>query len=70
MFIRLIGGCPSRRAAALFYAAVHTAYLSPLSVKERKKGGLGIFMVKKSMDNVQYEYKDGKNLLTITKNLN
>ncbi len=41
-----------------------------LSVKERKKGGLGIFMVKKSMDNVKYEYKDGKNILTITKNLN
>ena len=41
-----------------------------LSVKERKKGGLGIFMVKKSMDNVQYEYKDGKNILTISKKLN
>ena len=41
-----------------------------LSVKERKKGGLGIFMVKKSMDNVSYEYKDGKNILTIMKKLN
>ena len=41
-----------------------------LSIKERKKGGLGIFMVKKSMDNVSYEYKDGKNILTIKKNLN
>ena len=41
-----------------------------LSVKERKKGGLGIFMVKKSMDHVNYEYKDGKNILTIKKNLN
>lgn len=40
-----------------------------LSVKERKKGGLGIFMVKKSMDSVNYEYKDGKNILTIKKNL-
>lgn len=41
-----------------------------LSAKERKKGGLGIFMVKKTMDNVSYEYKDGKNILTIKKNLN
>lgn len=41
-----------------------------LSLKERKKGGLGIFMVKKSMDNVSYEYKDGKNILTIMKKLN
>ena len=41
-----------------------------LSAKERKKGGLGIFMVKNTMDNVSYEYKDGKNNLTIKKNLN
>ena len=40
-----------------------------LSVKERKKGGLGIFMVKESMDDVRYEYMDGKNILTIKKNL-
>lgn len=40
------------------------------SAKQRKKGGLGIFMVKKSMDNVNYEYKDGKNILTITKIIN
>ena len=40
-----------------------------LSAKQRKKGGLGIFMVKKSMDDVIYEYKEGKNILTIKKNL-
>ena len=38
-----------------------------LSVKQRKIGGLGIYMVKKSMDDVRYEYKDGKNILTIRK---
>lgn len=32
-------------------------------------GGLGIFMVKKSMDYVDYEYKDGQNILIIKKNL-
>ena len=41
-----------------------------LSVKERKRGGLGIFMVKNTMDNVSYKYKDGRNILTITKILN
>ena len=40
-----------------------------LSADERKIGGLGIFMVKKSMDDVKYEYKDGSNILTIVKNL-
>ncbi len=41
-----------------------------LPAKERKKGGLGIYMVKNSMDDVTYEYRDGKNILTIKKNLN
>ena len=40
-----------------------------LSAGQRRKGGLGIFMVKKSMDDVIYEYKDGKNILTIKKKL-
>ena len=40
-----------------------------LSLDQRKIGGLGIFMVKKSMDDMQYEYKDGHNILTIVKNL-
>lgn len=40
-----------------------------LPAEERPIGGLGIFMVKKSMDNVKYEYKDGSNILTIEKNL-
>ena len=38
-----------------------------LSVEDRPIGGLGIFMVKKSMDDVSYEYSDGKNRLTIRK---
>lgn len=40
-----------------------------LSANQRKIGGLGIFMVKKSMDDICYEYKDGKNILTIKKYL-
>ena len=40
-----------------------------LAAKDRKKGGLGIFMVKSSMDDVKYAYKDGKNVLTLIKNL-
>lgn len=40
-----------------------------LSVEDRPLGGLGIYMVKKSMDEIMYEYKDGKNILSIKKNL-
>ena len=32
-------------------------------------GGLGILLVKETMDDVSYEYRDGKNILTIQKNL-
>ncbi len=38
-----------------------------LSAEERQVGGLGIYMVKKTMDDVDYEYKDGHNVLTIKK---
>jgi anti-sigma regulatory factor (Ser/Thr protein kinase) len=39
-----------------------------LSAEERQIGGLGIFMVKKSMDDMIYNYNDGKNILKIIKN--
>lgn len=40
-----------------------------LSADERPIGGLGIFITKKTMDDVNYEYKDGQNILTLKKNL-
>ena len=40
-----------------------------LSAEERESGGLGIYIVKKSMDDITYEYKDGQNILAIKKNL-
>ena len=36
-----------------------------LSAEEREVGGLGIFLVRKMMDEVTYEYKDGKNILRV-----
>lgn len=40
-----------------------------LSAEERRLGGLGIYMVKKSMDLFTYERRDGKNIVTIGKKL-
>lgn len=40
-----------------------------LAAEDRQIGGLGIFMVKKSMDNVSYEYNEGRNILTLKKKL-
>ena len=40
-----------------------------LSADKRQIGGLGIFLVKKTMDDIEYEYKDGKNILTIKKSI-
>lgn len=54
-----------------------SAAFDPLSAAEpdvtapalkRKIGGLGLFMMKKMMDEVVYEYRDGKNVLMIRKN--
>ena len=36
--------------------------------RELKQGGLGIFLVNRMMDSVNYEYRNGKNILTLTKN--
>ena len=40
-----------------------------LSAEERPIGGLGILMVKKSMDSFTYKYVDGHNVTEIRKNL-
>ena len=39
------------------------------SAEDRSIGGLGIFMVRKMMDDVEYMYKDGQNVLTLTVNV-
>ncbi|MBE7008743.1 MAG: ATP-binding protein [Ruminococcaceae bacterium] len=40
-----------------------------LAAEDRQIGGLGIYMVKKKMDEMTYEHRDGKNVLTIRKKL-
>ena len=40
-----------------------------LSAEERDIGGLGIYMTKKAMDEVSYEYRDGRNNLTLVKTI-
>ena len=40
-----------------------------LGAEERQIGGLGVYMVKKSMDKFEYRYEDGKNISTIVKKL-
>ena len=38
-----------------------------LPVEQRQIGGLGILIVKKTMDDVYYEHRDGKNILSVRK---
>ena len=40
-----------------------------LSAENRQIGGLGIFLVKKTMDDISYEYREGQNILRIKKSL-
>ena len=39
------------------------------SAEDRPIGGLGIFLVRQIMDDIRYERKDNKNILTLTKNI-
>ena len=41
-----------------------------LAAEERQIGGLGIYMVKQSMDEVDYKHENGKNIFTLKKYLN
>jgi len=56
-------GVPYDPLSAEFVDTTH------LSAKERPIGGLGLFMVKKTMDDISYSYRDGQNILTIRKNI-
>jgi len=38
-----------------------------LPLRDRKRGGLGIFMAKQYADDIAYQYKDGQNILTLKK---
>ena len=40
-----------------------------LAASDRQIGGLGVFLTKRLMDDVRYEYRDGQNILTIRKEL-
>ena len=40
-----------------------------LSAEEREIGGLGIFICKKTMDEIGYARENGENILTMTKKL-
>ena len=38
-----------------------------LPARQRRIGGLGVFILKNTMDDIAYEYRDGMNILTIRK---
>ena len=40
-----------------------------LDVEDRQIGGLGIFLTKKMVDDINYQYSDGQNILQLTKSL-
>ena len=40
-----------------------------IPMEDRGIGGLGIFLVKKNVDDIRYEYREGKNILVLRKKL-
>ena len=41
----------------------------PASLDERKPGGLGIYLTKKAVDTITYDYRDRTSIITLTKRL-
>ncbi len=39
------------------------------SAEDRRIGGLGVYLVKQLMDEIDYQFEDGKNVLTIKKTI-
>lgn len=50
-----------------FDAVRHKAELPSGEAKDRKIGGLGIYLIKRLMNDISYQRKDGKNMLRLTK---
>ena len=68
---------PAARVAAITFEDSGTPY-DPLAkedpdislgAQERSAGGLGIFLVKKTMDGMHYRHENGKNILTLQKKI-
>ena len=59
------GGCGSLRRQCAVYASADPD-VNPM---EREIGGMGIFIVKNIMNQVTYQRLDGKNLLTMKKDI-
>lgn len=71
--VKASNGCVTLRFADNGLPYDPTANVNPditLSADEREIGGLGLYMVKKFMDTVEYEYLDGLNILTLKKQFN
>lgn len=72
--VEILTKCGNRRMTVVFKDS--GAAFNPLLVKEpdvtltlaeRKRGGLGILIVKKLMTEVSYQYAEGQNVLTLEK---
>jgi len=53
---------------AAFDPTAYTAALPRTDVSDHPIGGLGIHLMKRFMDEISFQFKDGKNVLTMVKN--
>lgn len=53
-----------------FDPTAYTVNLSQGGIKDRRIGGLGIHLIRSYVDGMSFEFRDGKNALTLVKNRN
>jgi serine/threonine-protein kinase RsbW len=72
----IVISCQAGPAAAIIRIEDRATPFDPLllpepdisaDIEDRKIGGLGIFLTRQVMDDIQYRYEDGKNILKLTK---
>jgi anti-sigma regulatory factor (Ser/Thr protein kinase) len=75
--IRIVAGVSGDRLELIiedegiaFDPTTHIAALSPADREDSPVGGLGIHLMRCFMDGVSFEFRDGKNVLTLVKNRN
>lgn len=52
-----------------FNPTAHTVVLSQAETKDHPIGGLGIHLIRSYVDGMSFEFRDGKNILTLVKNM-
>ena len=68
-FIKTLTGVHQPDGGEIILNGEKVVMTDPIAAQERGIGGLGIYLVRNIMDTVEYRYENGRNILTMVKNI-